>query len=136
MKASIHVTNELRPCLIKVYRGTGRQTKIEEKKAFFHKFITRAQPIAPAVMRGGHNGGQVIAPYALVELENGQMYEVETQDVRFLDTHELMARYAWGDRGIAKNCETCKYSKIPVTADPCCKCDVEHNNPDQWEAEE
>ena len=136
MEAIIHTKNELRPCMVTTYSGIGMQTKREEKKAFFHKFITRAQPIAPSVVRGGHNGGQVIAPYALIELENGTVHEVETRDIRFLDTKERMAQYAWGDKEKqeAGLCETCKHYRTSLAKAPCCSCEDQNGFPDHWEA--
>ena len=95
MEAIIYNKHDLRPCMVQVYHG--RNKPPEDKRAFFHGFITRAQPIPPAIMQGGHHGGQVVAPYALIELEDGQVYEVEPRDIRFLDTKGLMEQYAWGE---------------------------------------
>jgi len=75
------VGNELRPCLV------------DDKRALWHKWTERREIIPPALLKGGHGGGEVASTFALVEYEDGTMAEVYPTRVRFLNTgnkmHEL-----------------------------------------------
>lgn len=68
--SEIIIKYELRPCI--VYRVKRRY------KAFFHKFIDRAK-----------------GTFALVELENGLIIEVEPSRIRFIDTAGKMKEIAF-----------------------------------------
>ena len=72
--------------------------KATERRAFFHLFTTRALPIEPSPLRGGHPGGQYSRPIAIVEYEDGTVDTVDAESVRFLDTYELMSQYSWGEK--------------------------------------
>lgn len=74
-----------------------KERKAKERRAFFHLFTTKAFPLEPSPLRGGHPGGQVSTPLAIVEYEDGTVETVEPHRVRFLDTAELMEQYAWGE---------------------------------------
>ena len=55
------------------------------KSAAFHMFSERSYPVEPSPMMGGHPGGVIKYPVAVVEYENGQIAEVEANKVRFID---------------------------------------------------
>ena len=88
-------TPERRPCMVDTYeREEGKKI---ERRAFFHLFATSAYPIEPSLLKGGHPGGQVSKPVAIVEYEDGTVEDVLPSRVRFLDTEWLMEQYAWGE---------------------------------------
>lgn len=72
--------------------------KPKERRAFFHLFSTSAFPIEPSPLKGGHPGGQVSKPVAIVEYEDGTVETVIASRVRFFDTDELMKQYAWEEK--------------------------------------
>lgn len=53
--------------------------------ATFHGFFQRARVIEPSPMIGGHPGGTVAYPVALVEFENGQVVGVEAVAIKFVE---------------------------------------------------
>ena len=65
----------------------------EKKKvrAFFHAFTTRAYPVEPSPLKGGHTGGQVIDPYAIIELEDGTVGLAELTSIKFIDSNNREA---------------------------------------------
>lgn len=70
----INICVELRPCII---RG--------EHKALFHRWVSYANVIGASPMIGGHPGGQIEKPYAIVEFEDGTVAECDPTDIRFCD---------------------------------------------------
>ena len=80
------LTSEYRPCVV------------DGKKALFHKWEHRAE--ARGV--GGYLKGQeepktipLAADFAIVELENGQVKEVEPWKIKFLDSKGLFNEIAF-----------------------------------------
>lgn len=71
---TITVQGELRPCLV------------DAKPALWHRWTTRSEIVSPAMLKGGHLGGNITACFALIEYEDGQVAEVYPDRVRFLDT--------------------------------------------------
>ena len=114
---------ERRTCMVQ-YR-VGRELK--ERRAFFHQFTTRAYPIEPSPLKGGHLGGQYIEPVAIVEYEDGMVDCVTPTCIRFLDTEKLMEQYVW-EKEQEKDCLTCKYNEDGRNR-PCRKCETY----DKWE---
>ena len=117
-------TAERRACMVEHREGK----KVEEKRAFFHLFSTSAYPVEPSPLRGGHPGGQVSAPVAIVEYEDGAVELVDPCRVRFLDTKELMEQHA-RDEKPEKSCLTCEYNENGINR-PCSNC----KDFDKWEA--
>lgn len=74
--ATFTIENTLRPCLV----GPGK------KKCLFHGFWQGSNVCEPSILTGGHNGGVVAGPVALVETENGQVFRVNPIDIQFLDS--------------------------------------------------
>lgn len=87
---------EYRPCLISFYRGRGMQIE-ERKKALFHKWTHEAEIYAPAVSRGGHQGGNVSTTLGIVEFEDGTVATVRPDRIQFLDTHGFMDQICYGE---------------------------------------
>lgn len=85
---------ERRICMVKYIEGNA----MKEKRAFFHLFTTSAYTVEPSPLKGGHPGGQISTPCAIVEYENGEVVLVTADSVRFLDTEELMKQYSWGEK--------------------------------------
>ena len=97
---------------------------VGERKAFFHKFITRSHVVGPSPLRGGHPGGQINVPLALVEFEDGLVEEVEPTAVHFLDTAGEMAKYDWGDWSPENNADVASWKLTHSVVNPfrCTKC--------------
>lgn len=130
MKPIYTNTHEPRPCT--VWR------KGEPRPALFHLFTTTSYVVPPSPLKGGHTGGQVSEPCAVVEYQDGTVDTVPSSSVRFLDTKHLMAQYDWGDEAeepveVDQCCTTCKYENELVTG-PCCDCEYFNNRPSKWEA--
>ena len=81
--------NEQRKCEVKTVIPKSKRIDdsqcIEIKTAIFHGFFKRAYPIEPSPMIGGHHGGTIEYPVAVVEFEDGQVAEVEASMIRFLE---------------------------------------------------
>lgn len=78
---------EPRPCIVTI--------EGEPRPALFHLFSTTAYVIKPSPLMGGHPGGQISEPTAIVEYEDGTVCAVSPSSVRFLDTKQKMAQYCW-----------------------------------------
>ena len=75
---------QLRPCII--------YSKHEKPKiAFFHTWAIYAEPIAPSPLMGGHAGGQLEYPVAIVEFEDGYVTQVSPTTIRFTDREGVHA---------------------------------------------
>lgn len=75
---------QLLPCEIEVVtkREHGFVKETKWVKAELYDFFQFSKPIAPSVMIGGHPGGVVAYPMALVRLESGQFKTVNANEVR------------------------------------------------------
>ena len=72
-----------RPCF--VLTGT-ETTKV---KGMFHQWCVRAYPYSALLV--GHESGQVVQTYGLVELEDGTVHEVDPKAIIFADGGEFLA---------------------------------------------
>lgn len=92
MTSTIFIKTQGRPCwLYEVYRGAEGVRDVEKRqRAFLHVITTRAVVIDASPLKGGHPGGQVSRPVAVVETENGSLREVELWQVQLLDTTEQL----------------------------------------------
>ena len=79
-----------RPCWAICY-SAGRVTKV---KAFLHLITTKYIVIGASPLKGGHPGGQISKPVAIVETEDGNLCEVEIESVQLLDTAEQLEENA------------------------------------------
>lgn len=89
--STIEVKMSGRPCLV-LTRHNG------QRKAFCHLFTTRAHVIAPSPLKGGHTGGQISEPVAVVEFEDGTVEAVALENIHLLDTAAEMEKYDWKTR--------------------------------------
>lgn len=64
---------ELRPCLV------------NERKAYFHKWVDFSKPIPAGLTVGSAPAGIIAYTLGLVEYENGEVTEVNPNSIRFLD---------------------------------------------------
>jgi hypothetical protein len=81
----------LRPCLVYDHTNT-------PSRAIFHGWTFEAEVVAPALIRGGHNGGQLSSTMALVEFETGRCGKVHPERVMFLDSAGRFKAYDWSAR--------------------------------------
>lgn len=122
-----------RPCWVyEITAGGARIPGRPKKKALLHVITTRAYVVDASPLRGGHPGGQISIPVAVVEYEDGQLAKVELEAVQLLDTkaemHEQAA--AWVPGGL--NCTTCRHTSQSYEERPCKDCDAFSN----WEPKE
>lgn len=110
-------TPERRICVVETYEANRKK-----RRAFFHLFTTSARPIEPSTLRGGHPGGQVSNPIAIVEYEDGTVDTVEPSRVRFLDTEGLMKQYSWDEVDENDNLTEWELTKDPYLPYRCKKC--------------
>lgn len=80
--ASITLGPIFRPCTI-----NGKQ------KGFCHGIFQWSEIHRPSLMVGGHNGGVVAYPTALVETEDGHVILVNPIDIRFIDSEGRFKQY-------------------------------------------
>lgn len=83
--AAFAIENTLRPCLV----GPGK------KKCLFHGFWQNSDVYDPSLLKGGHNGGIVAGPVALVEIEDGHIILVNPIDIQFVD--RKIEEYSFGE---------------------------------------
>lgn len=85
LTSKIELTAPGRPCWVARPRRNA-PGGLERKKAFLHLITTRAYVVEPSILKGGHPGGQVSKPVAVVEFENGELYTVDIEYVQLLDS--------------------------------------------------
>ena len=108
---------ERRICMVRCF-----EPERKDRRAFFHLFTTSARPIEPSPLRGGHPGGQVSKPIAIVEYEDGTVDTVNPESVRFLDTEGLMKQYSWDEVDENDNLTEWELTKDPYLPYRCKKC--------------
>lgn len=67
--------NTLRPCLILP----------NKRRGLCHGIFQDSYIVPPSIMVGGHSGGVVANPVAIVEVEDGQLIRVNPIEVKFVD---------------------------------------------------
>lgn len=88
-------SSEYRPCMV------------EGKKALFHKWEDKSEVVRPSAIRGGHNGGELRATFAIIEYEDGSIAEVFPHKLKFLNSKSLFSRYCFQRLGdVTSNVET------------------------------
>ena len=65
--------------------GRPRPCEVKGRPAFFHTFSTIAYVVSPSPLVGGHPGGQISQPCAIVEYPDGSVEEVDPVLVKFVD---------------------------------------------------
>ena len=82
---NIEVRNELRPCLVTLYkfnRKVGFELKDKVVQGMFHGIWQYAKPYDALLV--GHTSGQIAKPVAVVEI-NGKLQTADVRDVEFTD---------------------------------------------------
>lgn len=67
-----------RPCIYESSHG-------KLVRCLWHGFSTNSYIVPPSLMVGGHNGGTVSEPVAIIEFENGMVEKVPANKIRFDD---------------------------------------------------
>lgn len=83
MESKISLGPELRPCYV------------SGNKAFFHRWIDTAEPMAASLSRGGAPAGQYWRVAALIETKDGHTITVPVNSIHFIDTQARMEQIAW-----------------------------------------
>lgn len=68
---NMEINNENRKCIFKKTVCT------------FHGFFQRSMIIEPSLMLGGHDGGVMAYPVAIIETEEGEVLEVGAMKIQF-----------------------------------------------------
>lgn len=68
----------------------------KKQKGFCYGFFQDSYIVPPSLMVGGHNGGVVANPVAIVEVEGGAVIRVNPTDVIFCDDN--FSEYAFIER--------------------------------------
>lgn len=63
-----------------------RPCKVNGEEAIFHGFFSRATVIESSPMVGGHPGGTIAYPVAVVEFKDGKVKTSEVGSIVFLDS--------------------------------------------------
>ena len=82
LDGKITIERELRPCIVRI---PDKKKQFKEMKALFHCWDFRSEVIGESYLRGGHPAGQIAATFAIVEYEDGTIYEVEPTQIQFVD---------------------------------------------------
>lgn len=77
--------NKLRPCLILP----------KKQKGLCHGIFQDSYIVQPSLMVGGHSGGVVANPVAIVEVEGGSLIRVNPIDIKFIENK--FAEYDFGE---------------------------------------
>lgn len=89
MNMNIEVRNELRPCMVTIYkldRALNFKLKDKSVPGMFHGIWQYAKPYDALLI--GHTSGQIAKPVAVVEI-NGKLQTADVRDVEFTDVvHE------------------------------------------------
>lgn len=69
--------------------------KTENRKCIYRKsvctfrgFFQRSMVIKPSIMVGGHSGGVIAYPIAIIENKKGKLMEVAATSIRFVEDEE------------------------------------------------
>ena len=86
-KKVIISTSEYRPCFL------------DGMKALFHRWEEKSWVVPPSPLVGGHSGGTVRGVYAIVELPDGTVREVEPSAIQFESNErrfEMLRNHCFG----------------------------------------
>lgn len=86
LKSEILVKREVRPCIV-----------AGKTKALFHGFTEKRKIVPPSLTIGGHNGGVISTPAAIVEFEDGSVELWYAPDIKFCDSKGLFEEYAFDE---------------------------------------
>lgn len=72
-----------------------RPCTVNGQKALFHGWYYSAEVIAPSMMVGGHNGGQLACTFGIIELETGDVKLCNVTEIKFVGSKDLMSEYCF-----------------------------------------
>lgn len=72
----MEINNENRKCIFKKTVCT------------FHGFFQRSMVVEPSLVLGGHDGGVMAYPVAIIETEEGEVLEVGAMKIQFKEDEE------------------------------------------------
>lgn len=87
LTSKIEITAPGRPCWVEEHKySRTAPCEVIRRKAILHVITTWANVIEPSIMKGGHAGGQISRPVAVVEFEDGRIRMVELDNIQLLDS--------------------------------------------------
>lgn len=72
-----------------------RPCRVDDKKAFFHRWSDTSEIVCPSPMAGGHSGGVVKGTFGIVEHEDGTVKMYRLNEIKFVDWE--VAKYWFED---------------------------------------
>lgn len=104
LDGKITISIDYRPCIVHIPAVTRNRRQdlnvyrevVEPEKdvnGLFHYWSHRSEVVGESYLRGGHAAGQFSSTFAIVELEDGTVHEVEPWNIRFVDN--AMNEYAF-----------------------------------------
>lgn len=69
--------------MIQMHENSIKKCIYKKSVCTFHGFFQRSMVIGPSIMVGGHSGGTIAYPVAIIEDEKGNVMEVETTSIQF-----------------------------------------------------
>ena len=82
------IDKNIRPCFVR-----SMSDKNKKEKAIFHGFSMRAYPNNSVLQ--GNLKAQVAIPVAIVEYEDGKLYDVDVRRVTFIDSKAIFTQFNW-----------------------------------------
>ena len=74
----------LRECgVIQMHENSNKKCIYKKSVCTLHGFFQRSMVIKPSIMVGGHSGGVIAYPVAIIEDEKGNVMEVEATSIQF-----------------------------------------------------
>lgn len=74
----------LRECgVIQMHESSNRKCIYKKSVCTFHGFYQESNVIPPSPLVGGHGGGVIAYPVAIIEDEKGNVMEVEATSIQF-----------------------------------------------------
>lgn len=69
--------------VIQMHENSNKKCIYKKSVCTFHGFFQRSMVIKPSIMVGGHSGGVIAYPVAIIEDEKGNVMEVEATSIQF-----------------------------------------------------
>ena len=89
--AGFIIETKLRPAYVELSPGNSR-------KVLFHCWSQESEVLAPSIGRGGHQGGVVSGIMAIVENEEGKVWKVRPDRLKFVPGE--FDGYSWDDEEV------------------------------------
>lgn len=68
-----------------MHENSNRKCIFKETVCTFHGFFQRSMVIEPSLMLGGHDGGVMAYPVAIIETEEGDVIEAQAVSIQFME---------------------------------------------------